>query len=118
MRANRPGQEQKTRKRGASDVSNAEIEKRSLRLGVTTRFDISVDGRSVGSIEWRETIEVPVDPGRHTLRIRAGRYSSRDQFFEIADGEMINYRLHGAMLWPLHVASVVKPDLAISLKRE
>jgi len=56
-------------------------------------FDILVDGRSVGSLEWRETVEVPVDPGRHTLRIRAGRYSSRDHSLEVANGEMINFRV-------------------------
>ena len=81
-------------------------------------FDISVDGRSVGSIERHETVEVPVDPGRHTLRISAGRYSSRVHGFEAADGDTIRFRLHGAMIWPLYVVSVVKPDLAISLKRE
>jgi len=63
-------------------------------------FDVSVDGGSAGSIEWRETIEVRVDPGRHMLRIRAGRYLSRDHSFEIADGETINFRVHGARIWP------------------
>jgi len=29
-----------------------------------------------------------------------------------------NFRLHGATIWPLYLASVVKPDLAIRLKRE
>jgi len=77
-----------------------------------------VDDRSVGSLEWRQTVEVAVDPGRHTLRVQAGRYSSREHSFEVADGEMITLRLHGATIWPRYVASVVKPDLAISLKRE
>jgi hypothetical protein len=34
------------------------------------------------------------------------------------DAETVNFRCHGAMLWPLYVASMVKADLAISLKRE
>ena len=81
-------------------------------------FDISVDGRKIGSLERHQTVEVPVDPGHHTLRILAGRYSSRDHSFDAADGETINFRLHGATLWPLYVASIVKPDLAISIKRQ
>jgi len=90
-------------------------------IGVELRrgtFDILVDGKSVGSIEWHGTVDVPVEPGGHTLRIQAGRYASREHSFEAADGETVRFRLHGANIWPLYVASIVKPDLAISLKRE
>ena len=52
-------------------------------------FDILVDGNSVGSIDWHDTIEVPVEPGRHKIRIRAGRYKSQDHSFEAADGDMV-----------------------------
>lgn len=81
-------------------------------------FEISVDGESVGSIKYHETIETPLEPGHHTLRIRAGRYCSRDYAFVVADGEVVNFRTHGAMVWPRYLASIVKPDLGISLKRE
>lgn len=82
------------------------------------RFVVAVDGSSVGSVERHESIETPVEPGHHTLRIQAGRYSSRDHSFDAADGENVNFQCHGAMIWPRYVASIVKPDLAISLKRE
>jgi hypothetical protein len=81
-------------------------------------FEMTVDGRDVRSISYRETAETPIDPGPHTLRIRAGRYSSRDQSFDARDGEVVSFRCHGAMLWPRWAASFLKPDLAISLKRE
>jgi hypothetical protein len=81
-------------------------------------FEISVDGRKEGTLEWHETVEVPLQPGRHVLQIRAGRYSSRNHSFEVADDEVVNFRCHGAMMWPRYVASLVKPDLAISLVRE
>ncbi len=81
-------------------------------------FEIALDGGSVGSIKRHETVETPLEPGHHTLRIRAGRYSSQDHSFDVADGEVVNFRCHGAMVWPRYVASIVKPDLAISLKRE
>ncbi|HVA09103.1 MAG TPA: hypothetical protein VNG12_20400 [Acidimicrobiales bacterium] len=82
------------------------------------RFEISVDGKGVGSIDNHEAVETPVEPGHHTLRIRAGRYLSRDRLFDVADGDVVTFRCHGTMIWPGYVASIVKPDLAISLKRE
>jgi hypothetical protein len=81
-------------------------------------FEIEVDGGTVGSIERHQAVEKPLDAGQHTLRIRAGRYSSHDHSFDAADGELVNFRCHGAMVWPRYVASIVRPDLAISLKRE
>jgi hypothetical protein len=81
-------------------------------------FEIQLDGRSVGSITRHQTVETPLEPGHHTLRIRKGRYSSQEHSFEIADSEVVNFRTHGAMVWPRYVASIIKPDLAISLKHE
>jgi hypothetical protein len=86
-----------------------------LRRGV---FDISVDGKTVGSIKNHDTVEVPLEPGHHALRIRAGRYSSRARTFEVADGGVASFRCHGALVWPTYVASFLKPDLAISLRPE
>jgi hypothetical protein len=84
-----------------------------LRRGV---FDISVDGRTVGTIESHQTVEVPLEPGHHTLQIRHGRYSSRNKSFDAPDGDVVSFRCHGAMIWPTFVASILKPDLAISLR--
>ena len=79
-------------------------------------FDIFVDGHNVGAIEAHQTNESPIEPGGHTLQLRTGRYSSRLLRFEVADREVIAFRCHGANLWPIYVASIVKPDLGISLK--
>jgi hypothetical protein len=81
------------------------------------RFDVMVDGNRVGSLQTHETIDVPVPPGNHTVRIRAGRYSSRPHSFDAADGETVMFHLHGVSIWPMYVASIVKPDLAIALRR-
>ena len=80
-------------------------------------FDIVVDGHKVGTIEAHHTTEAPIEPGAHTLELRAGRYSSRTKQFRAADRETIAFRCHGANLWPIYVASIVKPDFGISLKR-
>jgi hypothetical protein len=81
-------------------------------------FDIQLDGRSVGSITRHQTVDMPLQPGHHAIQIRKGRYSSQQHSFDIADGETVNFRTHGAMVWPRYVVSIIKPDLAISLKRE
>lgn len=81
-------------------------------------FDAALDGEVVATIERGRTIEVQIVPGRHTLQVRAGRYSSRSRSFDATDGEAVDLRCHGAMVWPRYVASFVKPDVALSLRRE
>jgi hypothetical protein len=81
-------------------------------------FGVTVDGKSLGSLEYLETIEAPVEPGHHTLRVQRGRYSSFAHSFDASDGETVTFRCYGAMVWTRFVASLVKPDLAISLHRE
>jgi hypothetical protein len=80
--------------------------------------DIELDGRCVGSIIRGGDVRTPVDAGRHTIQIRTGRYSSRLDSFEVADGETVRFRTHGAMGWPRYVASLIKTDLAISRSRD
>ena len=82
------------------------------------QFEIVVDGKSAGSVKHGETVEMPLEPGRHSLRIRKGRYSSRDWSFDAADSEIISFRCSGAIFWPRYVASLLKPDLGILLKRD
>ena len=58
-------------------------------------FDVLVDGKRVGSVEMNDTIETPVEPGRHTLKVRNGRNSSRAQTFDAAEGEVVAFRCTG-----------------------
>jgi len=81
-------------------------------------FETELDGKSVRSINKLDETEIPVESGHHTLRIRSGRYSSQERSFDVADGEVVNFRTHGPLVWPVYVASIIKPDLAISLKHE
>lgn len=86
-----------------------------LRRGL---FEISVDDKSVGSLKRHDTVETRLEPGNHTVRIGAGRYSSRPCSFGVADGEVVSFRCHGTMVWPRYVASYFKPNWGISLQRE
>lgn len=90
-------------------------------VGVELRrgtFDVLVDDQPVKAIDRHETIEVPIEPGHHALQVRSGRYSSQKHTFDITEDEVANFRCHGAMVWPRYLASILKPDLAISLKQE
>jgi hypothetical protein len=81
-------------------------------------FDVLVDGERVGSVEMNKTIEIPIEPGRHTLQVRSGRNSSGTRTFEAADGEMVAYRCTGKRFLPIFLASFVVPSLALTLVRE
>ena len=90
-------------------------------IGVEVRrgpFDVLVDGKRVGSVEMNDTLETPVEPGRHTLQVRNGRNSSRAQVFDAAEGEVIAFRCTGKRFLPLFLASFVFPSLALKLRRE
>ena len=80
-------------------------------------FEVTLDGKAVAHIERGDTIETHLDPGHHRLRILAGRYSSLACDFDSTDEEVVGFRCHGAMMWPRYVASIVKPDVAVSLRR-
>jgi hypothetical protein len=89
-------------------------------IGVEVRrgtFDVLVDGQRVGSVEMNETIETPVEPGRHTLQVRNGRNSSRTEAFDAAEGEVIAFRATGKRFLPLFLASFFVPSLALKLRR-
>lgn len=82
------------------------------------RYRVLVDGQEVGSVEMNGTLEIPVAPGRHTLRVRDGRNSSRARAFAAAEGELVAFRATGKSVLPVFLASFLLPGLAISLVRE
>ena len=81
-------------------------------------FDVVLDGQRVGSIKWHESIEVPVEPGHHTLQVRRGRYSSGVKAFDAAEGEFIAFHCNRRRAPAILVATLFKPSLAITLTRE
>jgi hypothetical protein len=81
-------------------------------------YDVMVDGESVGSVDMNDTIETPIEPGRHTVQVRDGRNSSRIEAFDAADGEIVAFRCTGKRFLPLFLASFVAPSLALKLVRE
>src|ERR1700694_2913274 len=89
-------------------------------IGVEVRrgtYDAVVDGKHAGTLELNETIDIPVEPGRHTLQVRSGRNSSRSKTFDVAEGEIASFRCRKSIS-PIFLLSYVVPSLALSLKRE
>ena len=82
------------------------------------QWNIAIDGIVVGSIANKETVEVDVAPGHHTLRLGSGRHRSVERSFDVAQDEVAGFRCHGPRFWPQLLAALVKPDLWITLRRE
>jgi hypothetical protein len=82
------------------------------------RFEIVLDGNPAGSIDRNQTVELPVEPGPHTLQVRTGRYSSHAHPFHAADGTNIRFRCNGAIFWPHYIASLLVPTIGLKLKGE
>ena len=81
-------------------------------------YDIVVDGQSAGSLKMNDTIEIPVEPGPHTVQARNGRNSSHALTFEAAERETVAFRCTGKRFLPIFLASFIVPSLALKLKRE
>jgi hypothetical protein len=81
-------------------------------------YDVLVDGKRAGSVDMNDTIELPVEPGRHTVQVRNGRNSSAIRTFDAAEGQVVGFRCTGKRFLPIFLLSFVVPSLALSLKRE
>jgi hypothetical protein len=81
-------------------------------------YDVVVDDERVGSVEMNRTIEVPVEPGRHTLQVRDGRKSSSIAVFDASENETIAFRCTGKRFLPIFLASFIVPKLALKLVRD
>ncbi len=81
-------------------------------------WNIAIDGIVVGSIANKETVEVAVAPGHHTLRLGSGRHRSAERSFDVAPDEVSGFRCNGPRFWPQLLAALVNNDLWITLRRE
>ncbi len=90
-------------------------------IGVEVRrdpYEVLVDAKASGSLKMNDTIEIPIESGRHTLQLRSGRKSSRTQTFEAEENQVIAFRCTGKRFLPAFLASFVVPSLALVLTRQ
>jgi hypothetical protein len=81
-------------------------------------YEILVDGQRAGAVKMNDTVELPIEPGHHTVQLRDGRKSSSAESFDAAEGETVAFRATGKRFLPIFLASFVVPSLALKLKRE
>lgn len=81
------------------------------------RYEVEIDGNRAGALDMNKTIDIPLEPGHHTLRLREGRNSSRTRDFDAADGETVSFRCTGKNLLPIFLLSFIVPSLAVTLRR-
>jgi hypothetical protein len=80
-------------------------------------WDVVIDGQPAGSIGPSETVDLEVQPGGHTVRLRSTlRFVSPQRSFEAADGQVVSFTCHATRWWPRMLASLVKNDLWITLR--
>ena len=84
----------------------------------TAKWQVLLDGHVAGTIGPMKTVELPVEPGHHTLRLSSSRHSSPERSLAAADERMVSFSCRAAVFWPQYVAALIKPTLWISLKRE
>jgi hypothetical protein len=81
-------------------------------------YEIVLDNQRAGSLEMNATIEIPVEPGRHSVQVRNGRNSSRTEIFDADQSETVAFRCTGKRFLPIFLASFIVPSLALELKRQ
>jgi hypothetical protein len=80
------------------------------------QWQVLHDGDVVASIAPHQTVELPVEPGHHTLRVvQSRRHLSPERSFDIADDHVAEYWCRGQLFWPMMLAALIKPDLWITL---
>jgi ABC-type multidrug transport system fused ATPase/permease subunit len=84
-----------------------------------------IDGLVVGSISNERTVEIPVVPGQHLLRVKSTGYLfSPEESFEAVEGKVVRFSCHPRSLSPIIftrwlvwlLISLVKHDLWIGLE--
>lgn len=58
----------------------------------TSKWPVTIDGNVVDSIDRSQTLELPVGPGHHALRLGSKRHPSPKQSFLASDGEVVSFR--------------------------
>jgi ABC-2 type transport system ATP-binding protein len=90
-------------------------------------WEVLIDGTVVGSVSKGEGVNLPVEPGRHALRVRSMRYlCSPERPLEVAAGQVVAFSCRPRARHPFIVqrsifgllVSLVKHDVWISLLPE
>jgi hypothetical protein len=89
----------------------------AMPAGAGEAWNITIDGAVVGAIADRETVEVSVEPGHHTLQLGQRRHLSPQQPFDAAEDEVVSFQCHAPRIGGVWVAAQFRSERWISLSR-
>jgi hypothetical protein len=82
------------------------------------KWPIAIDNKIVESIGQSQTVELRIEPGHRTLRLGSKRHLSPERTFQVADGEVVNFRCRGKYGLGAYIIALIKPDFWIWLNQE
>ena len=82
-------------------------------------WQIHLDGKPAGTIARDDVLELPIEPGHHTLQLTStGRRSSPARDFDAGDESITEFTCHSQPVWPLMLMALVVPGRWIALKQQ
>ena len=82
-------------------------------------WQVHLDDNPVGTIARNDVLELPVEPGQHTLQLTStGRRSSPARTFEARDESTVDFNCHSEPIWPLMLMALFVPGRWIVLKQK
>jgi hypothetical protein len=66
-----------------------------------SKFKIVVDGKEVGTIADGDSVQIPIAPGGHSLRLRSAWTGSPTVAFSLGEGETIQFTCRPALTNPM-----------------
>lgn len=83
-------------------------------------WQVHIDGQPVGAIARDDVLELPIEPGHHTLRLTSSssdRRHSPAREFDARDESVTEFTCHSQPIWPLMLMAFVRPERWIVLKQ-
>jgi len=101
--------------------ATVKLERRMAFVNLVDRdrsWQVRLDGGPAGSIARDDVLELPVEPGPHTLQLTStGRRRSPVRSFEARDESIIEFSCHPQPVWPLVLMAFAVPGRWIVLKK-
>jgi hypothetical protein len=85
----------------------------------TRTWQVHLDGNPAGTVALNDPLELPIEPGHHTLQLTStGRRSSPVHPFDAGDESMVEFTCHPQPIWPLQLMALAVPKRWIVLKKQ
>lgn len=72
------------------------------------RYRVLLDDREAGSVKWGETLDLPIEPGAHRLRVQLDWSGSPTIPFNVSAGEVAEFVCRPRRAAALAIVSVIR----------